>query len=256
MQNSNRTWGLVIALIIFSLIALGLMQRSKSSTGVLSANATASSSTTSSGEDGVHMGSVALPSKVPDFHAPIYFSQTIQADAKNALQQAANSLARKLAANSADTKSWIDLGMVRKLAGDYRGAESAWIFVTKISPEDSRAYANLGNLYGTHLKDYRRAEAAYLASIKLNPLDETSYLNLHAIYKDFYKKETSATEDILKRGIAELPHSVNLHVALARYYKEKGDTEKASIQYVAAVAAAKAVGQTAVAEEIKAEENQ
>jgi len=260
MQNSNKMWAAGIALVIVVLVIVALFQRSGSGTSTATTTPISIATSTTQTHDGVTgtgsftvTGGNTVDIKIPDFRAPIQFSATIQYDVKNALQQAANALETKLAANSFDLESWINLGTVRKMAGDYSGAESAWLFVAKYSPQNSIAFANLGDLYATYLKNYPKAEQAYLTDIKLSPTDESSYLNLYTMYKNFYKQSTTAAEDILKKGIAALPNSVSLHVQLARYYKEKGDTAAAKAQYEAAIAAANASNQTAVAQEIQAE---
>jgi Tfp pilus assembly protein PilF len=73
---------------------------------------------------------------------------------------------------------------------------------------------------------------------------------------NFYKQGTSAAEDILKKGAAAIPDSVDIHVQLARYYKAKGDAADAKTQYDAAIGAANKNGQPAVATQLQTEENQ
>jgi Flp pilus assembly protein TadD len=260
MQNS-RTWAAMIGIVIVILIVLALLQRpagAPSTTSTSTQNTASSTATqngvTGSGEFQVTGDTVNI--SVPDFRSTLKFSPSIQSDVKTALQNAANTLEGRLATNSFDLASWINLGTVRKMAGDYTGAEQAWTFVTKAAPTNSIAYNNLGDLYANFIKNYPKAEQAYLTAIKISPNDEAPYINLYQMYTNFYKKGTSAAEDILKKGIVAVPDSTSLHVELARYYKSKGDSADAKTQYDAAIAAANKSGQSAAASQLQVEENQ
>lgn len=258
MQNSNRTWAIIIGLIILVLIGVALLQRPQASSSVSTTDTSTATSTTS--HDGVTgsgdftvSGGDTTTIDIPDFRAPIQFSQSISADVKTALQKSAAIVEGRLAKDSLDLKSWIDLGIVRKMGGDYKGAETAWLFVAKTAPTNPIVYNNLGDLYMNFTKEYAKSEKAYLTAIKFDPKNESIYINLYTMYANLYKKGTSAAEDILKKGIAALPDSVNLRVTLARFYKAAGSTNAAKIQYDAAIAAANKAGQTAVATELQAE---
>ena len=242
-----------------ALIGVALMQRPQTSP----TTNTATSTSTGATHDGVTAdggftvsGDSTVTLDMPDFRAPIQFSQNISADVKQALQKAAKTLGDRLAKDSLDLKSWVDLGAVHKMGGDYKGAEAAWKFVTQAAPTNSIVYNNLGDLYMNFTKEYTKSEKAYLEAIRLSPTDESPYMNLYAMYTNFYKKGTSAAEDILKKGVAAVPDSVNLHVQLARFYKTAGNASAAKPQYDAAIAAAKKAGQEAVAAEIQTEARQ
>ena len=259
-MKNTRVWTVIIGIVIVVLIVFALVQRLASAPVTTATSTATTASTTSksgvsgSGEFQVTGDTVNIT--VPDFSSPLKFSPGIQADVKKALQNAANTLKGRLYANSLDLESWINLGTVRKMAGDYTGAEQAWIFVTKAAPTNPIAYNNLGDLYENFLKNYPKAEAAYLNAIKVSPKDESPYLNLYTMYANQYKQDSTAAMDILLKGISAVPDSVNLHIQLARYYKAKGDATDAKAQYDAAIAAANKTGQTSVAQSIQTEENQ
>jgi Tfp pilus assembly protein PilF len=264
MQNSARIWAAVIGVAIVILIVFALLQKpaaapatdttASSTSGTSATGTTTRNGVTGTGDFSVTGDTIDL--NIPDFRAPINFSSSIQADVKAALESTATKLEAKLTADSLDLESWVNLGVVRKMGGDYAGAEKAWLFVTQAAPNNPLAYANLGDLYQNFIKNYPKAEKNYLTEIKLSPKDEGAYLNLYTMYANQYKQGTSAAEDILKKGIAALPDSVALHVQLARFYKAKNDTTDARVQYDAAIAAANKAGQGAVALQIQAEENQ
>jgi tetratricopeptide (TPR) repeat protein len=161
----------------------------------------------------------------------------------------------RLQKSSTDFAAWVDLGTLRKIAGDYPGAIAAWNYVVALYPSNATAYYNLGDLYQNSLKDYAKAEVNYLLAIKYAPSDPGSYENLFTIYTTTsYKAGTTAAADILKKGIVANPKSVDLQVMLARYYKSQGNSTAAKAEYDAAIQNAQSQGQASLAAEIQKEE--
>jgi tetratricopeptide (TPR) repeat protein len=262
MQNTTMKWGMIGAVLVLGFIGVALTMRSQTSmpVGMATSTPVSTSTQTHDGVTGTGNFTVSQDGVIdltpPDFRKPIEFSSTITADVKTALQKAASTLSDRLAKDSLDLKSWINLGTVRKMGGDYKGSEAAWLFVTKAAPQDTIAYNNLGDLYAYYLKDYAKAEHAYLTAIKLNPQEAGAYRELSSLYINVYKKNTSAAEDILRKGIAVAPDSIDMHVILARYYKAAGRTDDAKAQFDAAIAVAQKAGNTDAVTQLKAEENQ
>jgi len=168
-------------------------------------------------------------------------------------QQNADKIAAEIVKTPNDMRLWINLGTVRRTAGDYEGARLVWAFVAAVAPSNAAAFFNLGNLYGTDLKQYENAEINYKKAIQLLPTDTNPYRSLFEIYSTVYKTGTAAAENILKDGIKSNPRAVDLQVMLARYDTAQGRTADARIQYDAAIANARAQGNTALAGEITTE---
>ncbi len=208
-----------IAAIIILGIGIFLFYRPAGEGGSNVASSTSQIATTShSGVTGTGNFTVGeVPAlTVPDFRAPIKFSADVAVDVRAALQTSADTLVARLTKDSLDLTSWLQLGDVRKIGGDFKGAESAWIFVTQASPQNVIAYGNLADLYMNFLKDYPKAEAEYLKVISLEPTHVDPYRSLALLYENFYKKGTSAAEDILKKGIKAVPDSGELKALLAK----------------------------------------
>lgn len=194
---------------------------------------------------------VELPTP-PDFRAAIAFAPSTAPEVKTAIAARAKLLEDKLAKNTFDLEAWIDLGAIRKMAGDYRGAETAWVFVTKAAPRHPMAYANLADLYMNFLKDYPKADTMYQKVAVLQPDSIDPYISLAIMYENFYK--AGGTPDaILKKGIAANPKSLELELALARYYARVNRAPEAKTAYQAAIEAAKAAGHADTAAQIQAE---
>lgn len=121
----------------------------------------------------------------------------------------------------------LTIGSIKQQVADYAGAEQAWLLAVKLQPKAYPPYGNLGHLYFRYLQDYPRAEQAYLKAIENSPQQALYYGELYQVYRYFYKNDTSAAEDILIKGLAVNPDSIDLMMELAGYYKDTGEKQKA-----------------------------
>jgi len=261
MDTSNQQWQIIIVVIVALLILGGglwfILGRASIGIEAPSPTATSTATTTISGVTGTGSFTVSGDDVIdlmpPDFRAPITFSAGISAEVKAAINVRHAQIVSTLSKDTFDLGAWIDLGALRKMAGDYKGAETAWLFVTKAAPNNEIAYNNLGDLYMNFLNDYPKAEAMYLKAIAIDKTLVGSYEALAMLYEHFYKIQTSAAEDILKKGIAANPSSVDLKVQLARYYTNALLKDKARAVYQAAIDAANAQGQSDLVAQIREE---
>src|SRR3989344_5597706 len=126
-------------------------------------------------------------------------------------------------------------GILKKNAGDYKGAKEAWEHVVKIRPEDHVAYNNLGDLYQHYLKDYPKAEFYLKKTVELKPDYLQGYTNLHDLYRIFYPPDRRAGAEkaaaVLLDGIKNNPQDYYLRIILASYYKDQGDKQSARKYY-------------------------
>ncbi len=122
--------------------------------------------------------------------------------------------------------AWIQIGQTKMLAGDYLGAERAWRHIAALKPDAVVAFSNLGHLYGYLLHDYPKAEAAYLEAVKRDPQFSDYYVSLSDIYLAWPEKKALA-EQILITGLEKKPDDPYLLGALAGYYRNNGQTDKA-----------------------------
>lgn len=264
----NLTNRIVLSIALSALIVIGggyvLWQKSRTAgtgtqTSATSTTATSTGFNVAPSAPAYTITQVPITSRTeaPDYKSTITCASGVATSVCEQLKSQDAVIVAKLDANPTDFRAWIDLGSMREAAGDYQGAISAWGYVEKLYPANPTAYLNLADLYLNYLKDYPKAEASYLLAAKYAPTDSDIYANLFTLYTTTsYKPSATAAEDILKKGIAASPKSVNLQVLLARYYKSLGRTADAKVEYDAAIANAKAQGQTALAAEIQAEEGQ
>lgn len=121
----------------------------------------------------------------------------------------------------------LTMGATKKEVGDYKGAEQAWLWASKIQPNAYPPYSNLGYLYFHHFQDFEKAEQAYLKVIDTAPMVDVGYFELYQIYRYFYKQDSNLAESILIKGIENNPLNNGLMSELADYYKDMSQKDKA-----------------------------
>ncbi|MCE9643711.1 tetratricopeptide repeat protein [Candidatus Parcubacteria bacterium] len=159
----------------------------------------------------------------------------------------------RLRNNPKDLNAWIDLGIRYKTINDYEAAREAWEYVSLMSPTNIVSYNNIGNLYHYELKDYVRAEMNLKQAVHNDPQYLLSYLNLHDLYRLSYQQNTTKAADILQQGIKQNPKAVDLMVALATYYRSKGNLADARTYYQQAIVVATELKNDALVITLKAE---
>lgn len=189
----------------------------------------------------------------PVINRAVTVPASFSAEAKAIILANIESTRAKLRANPKDLAVWIDLGLEYKAIDEYAAALEAWEYVSLMSPTNIVSYNNVGDLQHYIFKDYVRSEMNFLQAIHNDPHYVLSYLNLYDLYRLSYKQDTSKAEDILKQGIKENPKAIDLLVALATYYRGKGNVADAKIFYERAIAEATALKNDALAASLKAE---
>ena len=104
---------------------------------------------------------------------------------------------------------WIQLGLLKKLLGDFNGAKEAWEFASSIAPNNSISFHNLGFIYWQHYKDYEKAEQNYLKAVQNNKKDIIAFIDLSNIYYYDLKNSVKA-RNILMEGLKENPGDYEL----------------------------------------------
>ncbi len=151
---------------------------------------------------------------VPDLNRKLSLGGNISTDAKNIITKKINSIVASLKKNSNSVQDWIDLGVYRKIAGDYVGASEAWEYVSVLSPQNSLSFRDLGDLYGYYLKEPKKAEKNFLQAIKNNPSQIEYYFKTVAFYVNVMKDIPKA-RDIVNQGIKSNPSAKELKTLLS-----------------------------------------
>ena len=183
-------------------------ESASSTTGVVSING---SDASSSGYTIKMVSAGGAAPVAPNYKAPLIFSDTtITADERSAMQAQFAQAQAALAKNPQDFNSWIQLGDLRKEAGDYAGAALDWQYMSALYPSNVVSNANLGDLYTNYLKNYPKAAAAFKAQIANDPKDVYIYDDLYSLYTNQYPQSSATIVALLKAGIAANPGAVEL----------------------------------------------
>jgi tetratricopeptide (TPR) repeat protein len=157
----------------------------------------------------------------PNYKTPLTFSASagLTSDEESSLQSQFAAAQATLAQSPEDFNSWIELGDLRKQAGDYAGAAADWQYMSELYPTNVVSNANLGDLYTNYLPDYPKAAAAYKAQIAIDPTDVYIYDDLFSLYTNTnqYPQSTAVITAMLKAGIAANPGATELKADLAKY---------------------------------------
>lgn len=148
-------------------------------------------------------GKSILP-KAPNLDRSINFPKDMSSEVRVIIGKKIADNISKLKANSALPEEWLELGINRKMVGDYEGAKEAWEYVTVLNPINPVAFANLSDLYGYFLKDNVQAEKNYLRAIENEPKMANYYLRA----SDFYREvlgDLSKAKSILLKGASLMP---------------------------------------------------
>jgi len=128
-------------------------------------------------------------------------------------------------------QAWIDLGFIKFTFGDYKGAEDAWLYAGKISPNQPRSFMNLGNLYANILHDYARAEWAYQTAIEKDPTYIPAYRDLSTMLWFSVPGRSYDALKLLQQGFGANRDSGLELLALAGTWSEQSGDIKNAIGY-------------------------
>ncbi|MDP3784770.1 MAG: tetratricopeptide repeat protein [bacterium] len=149
---------------------------------------------------------ITWPLPVPNLDRPVKITENLPPETQLDAREAIALIIVRLKENPELSSHWIDLGLYRKLIGDFEGAREAWEYAARLRPKEGLAFHNLGDLYGLHLKNPQKAEENYLKAIALQPDQTFFYEKLYEFYR-FTKKDETKAREILEKGIARNPDS-------------------------------------------------
>lgn len=95
----------------------------------------------------ISIDNTATAPKAPGYTSPVLFNTAVGADVRAAIAVQLADIKSILDKNPKDIDAWLRLGTLHKIGGDYSGAETIWLYVSKAWPADYIAFNNLANLY-------------------------------------------------------------------------------------------------------------
>ncbi len=159
-----RTFLITCAVLLFA--AAGIYFYKYRAPASASSSATSSSQTLSDGTVVTGLPAGATVTEVPatpqpaapDYRAPVAYDASVSPEVRAAIEPRLAADRALLAKNSQNFDAWMDVAILRKIGGDYRGAEAVWLYATQEWPTSYVAFHNLGDLYQNFLKDPVKAK--------------------------------------------------------------------------------------------------
>ncbi len=123
--------------------------------------------------------------------------------------------------DSTDVKA--ALGFAYQSSGNLEAAESEFLEILKMDPQDSKAYAHLGIIYYIRQEQDKSLDF-FLKAKQTDPFDPTVNVYLSKIYKE--KGDMRSAAKHLLTLIAISPHNIATYQELAEAYIGMGEAEK------------------------------
>jgi len=135
---------------------------------------------------------------VPILNRPIVIAVPMSEAQKQSTKAHMESVIAELREEATLYNNWLELGVYRKLIGDYEGAEEIWKFMTVHWTDDPVSYSNLANLYREQLQDLSKAETYSLLAIEKAPHLFNYYYHAYELYRFVLKNDAKAREILMK----------------------------------------------------------
>lgn len=139
--------------------------------------------------------------QIPALDRPTAFSASVSEETRKQLVFDISEVSGTLRGNYNYLQGWLQLGILRKAAGDYDGAVEAWEFAGLLRPQSAISFLNLADLYGYYIHDNQKAEESFSKAISAEPQNSFPYFQAANFYGDVLKEKEKA-KDILRQGIS------------------------------------------------------
>jgi len=126
--------------------------------------------------------------------------------------------------NPADADAWCNLGLLYYHKGEIEEAEQAFLKCIEYDPEVLEAYFNLGRLYQSN-REFEKALTYYKEVVTRNEEDGIAYYYMGQCAKAVGRIDDAVA--FLDEAIRLQPNNLEVGVALATLYVERGDYQKA-----------------------------
>jgi tetratricopeptide (TPR) repeat protein len=153
------------------------------------------------GFDAVKKQESAIKPQIPDLDRPIKISANLTEAERKQLTIDIGKMLEAIKRDSNYFDGWLQLGILRKMIGDYNGAIEAWNFAGVIRPKSTIAFTNLADLYAFYIRDNKKAEESFLNAISADPQNDYPYFQAARFYSDVLKDKEKA-KNILHQGIS------------------------------------------------------
>ncbi len=123
----------------------------------------------------------------------------------------------------------IEVGILKKMLGDYQGAEKAWEKAAQVAQKKRPvlAYGNLADLNANYLHNYQEALSYYQKALKLDKTNYNYWSGLASLYFYHFKNPKKGTAIILEAVKEDPAHAAYYYSFLVDYYQEHNNPKLA-----------------------------
>jgi len=164
-----------------------------------------------------------LPRPPQDYAVLVDNEPAMRAEFREASKRKFNEVIETLREHPDSLWAWLDLASIKKSFNDLDGAEAIWLYATKLYPNHTVAYQNLGQLYWHNKIDYPKAEIMFLKVVELDITAVGTYRDLADLYRYNYTAKKDQVDDLILKGLKDNSEDPDLLSYLAFYYYETGD---------------------------------
>lgn len=122
-------------------------------------------------------------------------------------------------------ETWIAIGSMRQMLGDYEGALSAYRQSIILQSNNVLGYRNMAEVYKNNLQDYEKAEEYYKLALENNAIDSEIYVSL-ALVQQFKLNNPEAAENTLLNGLNRVADKRDMLLRLINLYKTTNQSDK------------------------------
>ncbi len=138
---------------------------------------------------------------IPDLNRQPVFGSFAVSPLKEQAALKIRELQQNLKKDSSVFMDWIELGLTFSSVDDHEAAIPAYEYAAALRPKSALPLANMGFVYGWHLKEPLKAEAAYKKALEISPGEWYINQQLFELYRDVmgdYKKARFFAETQMK----------------------------------------------------------
>ena len=122
-------------------------------------------------------------------------------------------------------ETWIAIGSMRQMFGDYNGALSAYHQSIGLQSNNVLGYRNMAEVYNKNLNDYEKAEVYYKLALENNTIDSEIYVSL-ALVQQYKLNNPEAAEKTLLSGLTRVTDKRDILLRLIALYKTTNQLDK------------------------------
>ncbi|QQG46630.1 MAG: tetratricopeptide repeat protein [Candidatus Niyogibacteria bacterium] len=145
--------------------------------------------------------SAVIDKNIPDLERPIKVVVGISKERRQQLILDIQEVSLMLKGNYNYLQGWLQLGILRKSAGDYEGAIEAWSFAGIIRPNIATSFLNSADLYAYYIHNNQKAEESFSKAIQAEPKNGFVYYQMAGFYREVMG-DISRAREVLEQGIS------------------------------------------------------